>query len=252
MGFQAAVVYENLADDGTVTAGSSILLAQPATVQNEHVRRRWRSLSAASHLLFDLGSSQSVDTIAIIGLTASTIRVRVSNADSTAESGDLYDSGTTSVDQAYLQSIHVLATPITARYVRVDLVHATLGYVECGRGVIGLRSAFDYNFAYGVGRTFGDPSQRSQTRDGQTQINPENTYRILDLPFDFISEADRYGFVETMDRVNALQKDVLWLTNPDSANLARDTVWGLMTDVTPVNQPFFEAFSKQYRIEERR
>lgn len=248
----AAVVYQNLADAGTVTAGSSILRAQPATVQNEHVGRRWRSLSATSHLLFDLGSGVSIDTIAMIGLTASTIRVRASNTDSTAESGDLYDSGTVSVDQGYRQTVCALSTPVTARYVRVDLVHSTLDYVECGRAVIGLRSAFARNFGYGWGRTFADPSQRTQTRGGQTQIVAETPYRVLELSFDFMSEADRTGLVETMDRVNALQADVLWLTDPDSANLARDTVWGLMTEATPVNQPFFDEYSKTYRIEERR
>lgn len=248
----AAVVHTNLADSATITASSSLLLAQPQRVQNEHVSRAWRSQLPTSYLIFDLGSALSIDTVAMIGITASTIRCRISATDDTGVTGELYDSTVVNVDQDYLQAIFALGSAVSGRYIRIDLTHSTLTYTEIGRAVIGLRSAFTTNFSYGWGRTFIDPSQRTKTRGQLTQITAERSYRLIELPFDWIDEADRYGFVETIDRVNGLKTDVLMLFDTDSANLPRDTIWGLITDATPVNQPFFDIFSKNYRIEERR
>lgn len=41
------------------------------------------------------------------------------------------------------------------------------------------------------------------------------------------------------------------IMEPDAANLAQRSIWGLVQDVTPVSQSFFDVFSKQYKIEER-
>ncbi|GAB5506693.1 MAG: hypothetical protein Rhirs2KO_18560 [Rhizobiaceae bacterium] len=248
----AAVVHSNLADSATISASSSLLLAQPSRVQNEHVGRKWRSQLPTSHLVLDLGSAQSIDVVAMIGLTASTIRCRVSATDDTGAAGELYDSTEVAVDQDFLQAIFLLSAPATGRYVRIDLTHATLTYTEVGRAVIGLKSAFTVNYAYGWGRTYVDPSIRTTTRGGLTQIRSQSTYRMVELPFDWIEEADRLGFIETIDRVNGLKSDVLMLLDTDSGNLPRDTIWGLISDASPVNQPYFDVYSKQYRIEERR
>ncbi|MDX3973307.1 hypothetical protein [Shinella sp.] len=244
----AAVVFDNLADEGMISASSSEILARPDRVQNEHVARRWRSLSAVDALVVDLGGLVTIDTASILGLTAVTARCRVSTID--PDGGDLFDSGVEAVSQAHRQAVFLLPAPVSARYVRFDLT-SDAPYVEAGRVVTGLRSTFAYNFAYGWGFSYVDLSRRTRTRGGQTQVNRDNRYRTLEVAFDFINKVDRYGFVDAIDRENGLSRDVLFVSDPESDDLARDTVWGLLSDTTPVIQPYFDTFSKSYRIEER-
>jgi hypothetical protein len=246
----AAVVYNNLADAATVLASSQVVLAPAVNVQNEHVARKWRSITAADHLIADFGSLVSIDTVAAIGLTAATMRVRLSTVDSSGAAGDAYDGGTDAVDQNYRAGIELLPSAVSARYLRVDFASGG-SYCEVGRLVAGVRSRFTYNFAYGWGRSWIDPSIRTKTRGGQTQISPETSYRTLDLNFEWLATADRHGFVEAIDRDNGLKTDVLFITDEDSASLARDSLWGLVAEMTPVSQPYFGMFTKQLRIEER-
>ncbi|MGE0290343.1 MAG: hypothetical protein AB7I42_24835 [Bradyrhizobium sp.] len=247
----AAVLHDNLADDAAVLAGTQVVTTPATMVQNEHVARKWRSRLSSDYLLFDFGASTAIDTVAAIGLTATTCRVRLSTADSSGAAGDAWDTGVVAVDQGYLQVIALGEATASGRYLRIDLVNAAGDYVECGRVAAGVRSTFTYNFAFGWGRAWVDPSLRTKTRGGQTQISREENYRTLELPFEIVSTDDRHGFVETMDRVNGLSTDVLFVTDDGSANLARDSVWGLVADVSPVTQPFFDTFAKTYRIEER-
>lgn len=248
----AAVVFENLADAAEVRASSSILLAQPTLVQQVHVERRWRALNNVAWLVLDLGAEIPIDTVAAMGLTASAARVRVSADDPSGAAGELFDSGQLTVDQAYLAIVALCDMPVAGRYVRIDLSGTASDYVEAGRVCIGLRSTFAYNFDYGWSYGYVDPSTRSKTRGGQTQVTPRRPYRTIDVSFARVTAADRYAFVERIDRENALQRDILFITDPESDNLARDTIWGLMSETTPIVQPFLDDFTKQYRIEERR
>lgn len=248
----AAVVFENLADAAEVRASSSILLAQPTLVQQAHVERRWRALNNVAALILDLGAEMQIDTVAAMGLTATQGRVRISATDPSGAAGELYDSGAVAVDQAYSTIVALADAPVDGRYVRIDLTDAASDYVEAGRVCIGLRSSFTYNFDYGWSYSYVDPSTRSKTRGGQTQITPRRPYRTIDVTFPRVTAIERYAFVETIERENALQKDILFITDPASDNLARDTIWGLMSETTPIVQPFLDDFTKQYRIEERR
>ncbi|MCW2309749.1 hypothetical protein [Rhodobium gokarnense] len=247
----AAIVYSNLADGAAVSAPTQVILAPAANVQDQHVGKKWRSRTALSYLTFDFGATTSIDTIAAIGLTASTVRLRISTSDSTGAAGDLYDSMSASVDQNFAQAVWALQTAVSGRYLRIDLAHSSLDYVEVGRVVAGVRTAFGKNFGFGWSLTYIDRSVITETRGGQTQITPENTYRAIDLTFSFLTDAEQRGFVDTVSRSNALKTDVLLLLDPDSSDLPRDTVWGLMTESTSIMQPDFGIFSKQLKIKER-
>lgn len=71
------------------------------------------------------------------------------------------------------------------------------------------------------------------------------------MTFGYIGEAQRLGLIEDIDQFNGKHTDVLMITDPTSAQLARDTIWGLNQEVTPVGQPFHETYSKTFRIKER-
>lgn len=246
----AAVAYENLFDGASLVASSQELLLPVANIQNPHVARKWRGTGTADFIVADLGAVTAIDTIGVFGISGEQIRIAVSNSDSTGDTGEVYDSGFVSVDEAYSSYINLRPASISGRYFRIEL-STTGGFIEIGRVFLGVRTQFPYNFSRGWSRQWVDRSIRAKTRGGQTQVSRDVSYRTIDLTFSLISDSDRYGFVEDIDRMNGQRTDILFITNPNSTNLARDSIWGLMTQLTPVVQPYANASTKQYQIEER-
>ena len=255
----AAIAYTNLADAGTVSASSQEILLPVSRVLNPHIEQRWRAQETPAYLIVDLGSQQSVDTIGVFGISAAggTVRARMSTADSSAEDGDAIDSGTLSdgnkrYDTNYDSFIYLGVTPATGRYVRIDIADPSGSYVEAGRIFIGLRTEFSFNFSPGSQKAWVDRSATQETRGGQTIVWNDNTYRTGDFNFDAVSEAQRNGMIETIDRVNGRHTDILFIGDVGSDNLPRDSIWGLVRDQTPaVYTAVPDIFTKQYRIKER-
>lgn len=252
----AAIAYVNKADDGTITAGNSLTTTPPSRLQNAHVGRTWRSQSNSDYLTIDLGSSQSFDTIALLGtnLTAAGLtRARASLTDTSAVTGDVYDSTSAAarVDPDYGALIILIASPVTARYLRIDLSDSSLSYVEAGRLFVGLRTQFTNNFAVGWARAWVDLSRKTKGRGGQTFVDALPKFRTVDLTFEGVSATQRNALIEAIDVANGARTDVLLITNPDSTNLGRDSIWGLMQEIGPVIETSADLFSRSYKIEER-
>lgn len=261
----AAIAWANLADAGTLATSSALTLTPPARLQDPHVARKWRATGAAAeYVIADLGAVVSLDTVALFGtnLTAAgATRIRASTNDASGVSGIAYDSdygGPTAgrVDPRYAALIHLLPSPVSARYVRVDLVEPALPYVEAGRLFVGARSTFSVNFGFDWSRGWVDRSRKTKGRGGQTFLDADNAYRVLELSFDHLSTAERWAVLEEIDRVNGEHADVLLLTDPDSANLGRDSVWGLIDGLSAVKRQRafksgFGTYAKSFKIEER-
>lgn len=250
--WNAAVLWRNLALGATVTATSSIPGTPPKTVLDEDVQFRWQSQSASDSLIFDLLAAVALDTITLVALTATTIRVRVSATDPTGEAADVYDSEPQAVSQAYEQAIFLLPAVVTGRYVRVDLAHSSKPYVEAGFAVIGARLQFTYNYDWGAGRGRIDPGRRAVTEDHQTQIDRRARMRTAALNFGWVSEADRWAILEEMDREAGLSESVLLIMDCASSDLARDTILGLFDELAPTIDVAHELSSRAISITERR
>lgn len=249
----AIIAYSNLADASTVvySASSSTLLLPISNLLVPHIARKWRGSSGSTdYFLADFGSAVMMDTVAVMGITGQQIQVRVSSVDPLGLAGDMYDSGVMNVDQRYFSSVNLIPSAVVGRFVRVDIT-TTDAYVEAGRLFVGNRVQFSYNYVKGWSRLWTDRSTKSKTRGGQTQVFADNTYRSIDVTFDFLSQNDRDGFIEDIDQINATKTDVLFITNPASANLSRDSIWGLISGMSAVVQQYVGVFTKQYTIEER-
>jgi hypothetical protein len=268
---RAQILYRNLVDPGTVTASSWVASAPPSILQDFHVSRRWEGRNGDTEsITFDLGSAQSVDTVCLFGcqgifasgdqsnLTSAAVRrVRLSASDPTGEAGELYDSddndaGVGFIKEAYGAMVELLDTPVVARYGIIDLSEGGTDTLLAGRLVVGLRSPFTINFGYGWARGYADLSRKKKSAGGQTFIDRDDRYRVLNLTFETLEQADRDGFVDEIDRLNGVSSDVLFVIDPDSTDITRDTIWGLINDMSPPTQPNLAFFSKSYNIEERR
>jgi len=250
--WNAAVLWRNLALGATVIASSNIPGTPPATVQDDDVQFRWRSQSSSDSLIFDLLDFASLDTIALVALTATTIRVRVSATDPTGELGELYDSNPQSVSQVYEQAIFLLPAAVAGRYVRVDLTHSTKSYVEAGFAVIGAKMQFTYNYDWGGGRGRIDPGRRAVTEDHQTQIDRRARMRTAALNFGWVNETERWAILEAMDSEAGLSENVLLIMDCASVDLARDTILGLIDELAPTIDVAHELSSRAISITERR
>lgn len=258
----AAIAYLNLADAGTWTATSAETLMPVSRLQNEHIGKRWRSTAEPATITVDLtgaASNVSIDIAALFGLTVgstATIRVMISNTAGGAASGNLHDVTYSSADEEFKPDygalILPLAAPVSARYVRFVITDGPASYVEAGRGFVGLREAFTYNFAPGGGIAWTDLSRKTKTPGGQTLIFPDSKFRSAEINLEWVSAAQREGLLESIDRINGQSIDCLFILDTASNNLPRDSIFGLLTQPTPTLYTAIpDIFSRAVRIEER-
>lgn len=258
----AAILLENLADAGTVTASAevdgmpaSLLLTSPHVTDD-----LWRADSATASLTLDLGADVELDTVALLGITGSagkTIRLRISTEAGGATSGDVTDTGAladgaTQFAQAYGSFVHLEAAPVTARYVRFDIEDTGAGRVEAGRLVVGLREALDYNFAPGSQFDWVDPSPVARSRGGQSLVWERARYRVAVLTIGWVTDDQRWGLFERLGRDTGRHADVLLCLDPAAANLPQWTIWGLVSEAgLAAWSEIADLHTKTVKIEER-
>jgi hypothetical protein len=237
--------YRNMADAASLMASSQVILAPVLRLQNPHIGVQWQGISGAEFVVADLGTVQSIDCVRLMGLTSDTIRVRYSTV--SAGAGDVFDTGVQAVDQDYLTFTNIRS--VSARFVRVDFASSTV--CAAGRLFIGALESFGINFSWGWSRKWVDPSDRKKTDGGQTRINRRQKYRVIAVNFENMSESEANGFTDDIDRINGLTDDVLLVLDPASARIEQDSIWGLMTDLSPAAQQFIDRWSKPLSIEQR-
>lgn len=261
----ACLVVDNNADAGTVTASSQALTMPASNLLNPHPSVRWRSLTNADHFVLDKGAAISADTAAVFGLTCgatATVRLRLSSIDATGAAGDILDTGVLAsgdphFDVGYGSFVWRLAASAAWRFLRFDISDPDGDYVEAGCVLDGLSTQFTYNFAPGGGFKHVDRSRSEKSASGMTLIFEDDVHREVELTFPTVSSPQRYGAIERLDRIAGRKRNVLLISDTASSNLPRDSIFGLVTDQTPV--AFGQAldvgglplFSKQFRIEER-
>ncbi|MBN9023119.1 MAG: hypothetical protein J0H08_13710 [Rhizobiales bacterium] len=145
-----------------------------------------------------------------------------------------------------------LAAPVSGRYVRLDITDAAASYVEAGRLFIGRREAFTYNFASGAGIRWEDRSRKAKSAGGQTLIFSDNKYRVAELNLAFVTKAQRWGLVESIDRINGQSVDVLLILDTAADDLAKVTIFGLISAAAPsLYTQIPDIFARAYQVEER-
>lgn len=256
----AALVTDNHALSGIVTASSQALAMPASNLLTPHPSERWRSTTAPAFFVLDKGIARLADTVFVKGLVIgpnATVRLRLSIADSSGGVGEVFDSGVLPsgsgvLDVDYYAACWTLPEPVLWRYARIDIHDPDNTFVEAGCLLDGLREAFDCNFAPGAAIQMVDRSRVATTAAGLTLVWPDNWYRKIDFNFEWVSRDQRYGLIERMDRVNGRRLNVLLIVDTDSENLARDSIFGLLSDLTPNSySQAIEIFGKQLRIDER-
>jgi hypothetical protein len=256
----AAIVIDNNADASTVGASSQVLTLPASNLLTPHPSERWRSLTNSDYFVLDKGALISADTVMLCGLTCgpnATIRLRLSTVDPIGAIGDVLDTGALAsgdlhFDVEYGSFVYQLPSPASWRYVRFDIADPDATFVEAGCILDGLSTTFDFNFVPGGSIQYVDLSRVASTSSGMTLTWDDSTFRRINFSFDFVSEDQRYGLIERMDKVKGRKRNMLLITDPDSTNLPRDSVYGLVTDISPITfGAVIDIFGKQLQIDER-
>jgi hypothetical protein len=265
--FPAAFVFNNFADSATITVAGALALTPPTRLQNQHTSVRCRVEAASMTILVDLGASTSVDSFGLFGIGSSlfstiataTTRVRASLTDVTGADGAVFDSGSAAgrVNTYFGNFVSLKDGVGSARYVLFNLAQTSATYLEAGFVVIGVRSQVGVNFAYGSSDIPVDPSIKTKSRSMATHVDTRNKYRKWTFNFEFLSETERAGWVESLDFTCGASRNVMMIRKVDSSDLGRDTLCGLLTETTSsVTRSGFlsttpDAYSKAYTIEQR-
>jgi hypothetical protein len=232
----AAVAFNNLADlsTSTISAQGFITTAPPSLLTNPHVGKKWRHNATSSYIIADLGAAQAIDTVMLAGLnlTAPTVRLRLSTADSSGTAGDIYDSGSFATTTQFLDPnsglLIFFPTAGSARYVRIDLAQAAVSYIEAGRIFIGVRETFTNGLQTPWSRMFARRSNDVIGVGGQTFVDLRQGFRRIQFSFEFIQEDERLDFLETLSAsiVNLGHLDALWIKDTVSTAMSIDSIWG--------------------------
>lgn len=245
----------NLADAGTVTTGSAQPLLPATRLQDEHVGRIWRGTGSSDHILVDLGAACTFRAVGLLGTNftaTATKRVRASLLDTSGLLGEAYDTGTVSadVDKRVRQTITVAPADITARYVRIDVADPAVTGLQAGRLLVMPLNQVTWNFSYDWTSQVNDLSTVTRSRSGAQHVDRRPSFRSLEMMFAFLTEGEAKGWVREMDWDNGKHTDVLLIQDPKGA-VNSEAIFGLMTDVTGIQNPFHDGYRKNYRIEER-
>lgn len=258
---RAAFVFENAASDATITASSSLPKTPPSRLLTQHVGQAWCAETDTAYLTIALASAAAIDSIGLFGVngTAAMVsRVRVSLTDASAQDGALYDSGSAigRISDYYRNLVALMDSAEAARYIRIDLSEAGIARIMAGFLVIGLRNEVTFNFSAGATDTLVDPSVVTPARSGAEWIDQRRTSRDWGFNFESLTEAERFGWIEDMERLVGLHQNVMVIRKCDSADLGRDTLCGRITTADPVisRQGVFAGggvYSKAFKVRER-
>jgi hypothetical protein len=251
------IAWDNKADAATLAASSELASLPGANVQQPHLSRKWSTAAGVSSaaLTLNLGSSLACAQLAVLGTnltSASTLRLRASDADPTAVAGDKLDTGAVSaaVKDGY-GSIYKNFNSVTARYWRLDLTDGTLTQLQAGRLFLGPNWQPSFGMLYGWSVTAQDPSKVSRSYGGQSfpEVLPQR--RVLNFELNFLSESEMYSNAFAMARAQGIVKDVLAIPLETGARISEQSVWGLLSAAQPLIHDKSQIFRQKFQIEER-
>ena len=271
-----------LSDAAVLTASGSGANFPVSGLQRMQLYNVWRPDALTCFVVADLGAARDVRSVALISCAAAAVpdgeaeggfriegtasaaaqwRVRAAADAGDLESDPGYDSGWTSFRQNGAEDDLLVQTgfmwvadglsPRQFRYWRIDIDDATnvAGFADFGRLYISDASPFGINMSYGAGIGFDDPTRVNQAVSGTIHAIVRTPVPLLDFAVEWGTEAEMLGRALALDRRRGTGRDVLALMDHAHPSFAAQrTVYGTMESLGMVTLPYFNIFSKRYRI----
>lgn len=171
----------NMVETASITASTTNAQYPVSNLQHDFRTKVWRSTSNSDNVVFDLGSIEDVDHVAVVdnwknGFGVATITVEANATDSW---GTPAFSTTITLDSTHGIGIKTLSSTQTYRFWRLVLT-STLGYCELAYVFIGKSDTLTTNgIDYGYSYMSDDLKKVSTTRYGQEYIDDIGTRKQL-------------------------------------------------------------------------
>lgn len=223
-------------DGATLTTNSQISTLPVTNLQNEIVRRPWRTTGTTQMVwaLYDVGSTITVNMAAIFGHNLTSVAAVTLQANSANNWGaPPFEVGLTLISDpdSVMYEKAVSFAQGTYRYWRLIMQGANNGtYWEIGRFVAG--SYFAPTLPYDLPtpqRSDFDPSVMDEAEGQQVYSRQRDMFRVYRVNFTGLDRGDQETFL-AMYRNRRMRKPFAAAFHPtDGHQYNRDTIYGVMT-----------------------
>jgi hypothetical protein len=245
------ISYINRVDgDGVIISADSELSTLPvANLADPVVMKRWQTAAGTATLQVDFLSNVSIELLGLFGasiLSTDTVRHRLSAV--AMGNGELFDSTAlqSGVVEGYGQTVTKLDAAVSARYWQCDIAASEAFYI--GRAWAGPVWNFERNFALGNEDDEVDLSTVTRAeRSGVAYIDVGPTLRTAGFSLEAMSASDVTA-ARAMVKAVGRRKQVVYVPDPDSADINVETLLGLLDGWSSISQPHLEYFARSARI----
>jgi hypothetical protein len=223
----------NDADRGVISASSEVSSLPVTNLQDSDIQKLWRATASPAWVNDDIGQVATLGFAALINSNATpgdSVRVRASTSDPTVTGVLSYDSGVqgVSIDPIYNKIVHYLPTPVSYRYIRIDVTQS--GLPEAGRLVSGQAWAPSRHMSLVTPpeTLWRDPSRRSYSLGQNIYVDAQKSQRGIRFVLRGLTDDEKQAEVDEINRAVGLRRDAFITTDVGSSNLGRDSYWGLL------------------------
>lgn len=190
-----------------------------------------------------------------------TWRVRGANTETSLTSAPLYDSGALTAwsqsglgDWPFVHLLHWIPTiPKRMQWWRFDIFDTDNadGYFQAGRLILADAWQAAFNIQFGWNMQVLESSIVDRSTFGHLFAEKGKARRLLTMDFEFQTEDEMYTNLFEIQRSKGLGGDVLAIRDPqDTKFIQAQTVYGLMSLLSPIIHTDFQIFSSKFTVEE--
>jgi len=237
--------YTNRILAGTISAGSEVSGLGSGNLQTQQGgdSAAWRTAgvvtsAAGAWFRVDAGAATTWRAFALARTnltTAATVRWRVGTI---ASPGLNYDSGTISagIVAGFGQSILVAPSDITGQVVRCDIDDPANpdGFVSVALAYAGPIWQPSISFSPETSLSATRGNEATQTRSGAAFVSARYYQRAWAISHGAVKAADLWAQLMPMDRVAADGTNVLFIPDPASAQIQRESVFGILETTSDI------------------
>lgn len=273
--------YPNRSDAGAISGGAWLAGLPLANMQNRELAKVARSTdcnAASTRFELDLGADRALRTFALVNHNLSADALWRVTLGTTPGGADVHDSGTLQVWQMSFDDIldwesaswwlgiagdEYLRSPYaamfsagdyyTARYVTVQIQDAANadGYVQIGRFFAGNAIQPQYNAAYGLQDAWEDLSTTDRAESGADWAVEMRRLRSVSFVLEHLGPTEA-SYYHEMQRMVGTTGEVLYMPYPaDPGENQRYGFLGMLSELSPIDYPYYRARSLPLRIKER-
>lgn len=231
--------YRNHMLSAAITASAAEAALGVEQMQNEQgaASSAWQTPAGVTTAWFqvDAGAALSFGAVGLFrtNLTpAAQIRWRATGLDT-----GMVSAG---VAPGYGQTVRVLAAPVLSQTLRCDISDPTNpdGFVNIALAYAGEAWASDINISPSTALGIDSKTDETETRGGQEWASLQWERRRWDVDHQGIKAGEVWPRLMEMLRVSRRGGNILFVPDPDSGDLQRETVFGRLSSLSDVTYPY--------------